>query len=71
MCIRDRLYVYFNQDTYTYVKTMTVILMVCYKVIDGFADVYEDVYKRQEQKNCCRSWDLNFSCMGGKRTRCV
>ena len=40
------LYVYFNQDTYTYVKTMTVILMVCYKVIDGFADVYEAEFQR-------------------------
>lgn len=40
------LYVLFNRDTYTWVKTMTVLLMVCYKVIDGFADVYEAEFQR-------------------------
>lgn len=41
------LYVFFNRDTYTYVKAMTVLLMVCYKVIDGFADVYEAEFQRE------------------------
>ncbi|MEG1576554.1 MAG: lipopolysaccharide biosynthesis protein [Clostridium sp.] len=31
---------------YTYVKAMTVFLMVIYKVIDGFADAYEAEFQR-------------------------
>lgn len=33
-------------DGYTYEKAMTVFLMVCYKVIDGFADTYEAEFQR-------------------------
>lgn len=44
-------YVLFNRfvlrDSYTYIKSMTVFLMVCYKVIDGFADVYEAEFQRE------------------------
>lgn len=39
-------YVFANRDTYTWVKAATVFLMVCYKVIDGFADVYEAEFQR-------------------------
>lgn len=38
-------YVLINPD-YTWVKASTVFLMVCYKVIDGFADVYEAEFQR-------------------------
>lgn len=37
-------YVWWNG--YSYVKAMTVFLMVCYKVIDGFADVLEAEFQR-------------------------
>lgn len=40
------LYVFAHGGTYTYVKAMTVFLMVCYKVIDGFADAYEAEFQR-------------------------
>lgn len=39
-------YVFWNRDSYTFVKAATVFLMVCYKVIDGFADVYEAEFQR-------------------------
>lgn len=39
-------YVFANRGTYTWVKAATVFLMVCYKVIDGFADVYEAEFQR-------------------------
>jgi len=39
-------YVFLNRDSYTWVKAATVFLMVCYKVIDGFADVYEAEFQR-------------------------
>lgn len=40
------LYLFYNRGGYSYVKTMTVFLMVCYKVIDGFADTYEAEFQR-------------------------
>lgn len=40
------LYVALNRDEYTWVKAATVFLMVAYKVIDGFADVYEAEFQR-------------------------
>lgn len=40
------LYLFYNRNDYSYLKTMTVFLMVCYKVIDGFADTYEAEFQR-------------------------
>lgn len=40
------LYVAAHGGTYTREKAMTVFLMVCYKVIDGFADAYEAEFQR-------------------------
>ncbi|NBI70445.1 lipopolysaccharide biosynthesis protein [Clostridiaceae bacterium] len=39
-------YVFLNRDSYTWVKAATIFLMVCYKVADGFADVYEAEFQR-------------------------
>lgn len=39
-------YVFLNRDEYTWVKAATVFLMVAYKVIDGFADVFEAEFQR-------------------------
>lgn len=39
-------YVFCHRDSYTFVKAATVFLMVAYKVIDGFADVYEAEFQR-------------------------
>lgn len=39
-------YVFLHRDSYTWVKAATVFLMVAYKVIDGFADVYEAEFQR-------------------------
>lgn len=39
-------YVFLHRDSYTFVKAATVFLMVAYKVIDGFADVYEAEFQR-------------------------
>jgi O-antigen/teichoic acid export membrane protein len=39
-------YVVFLNRDYTWGKGATVFLMVCYKVIDGFADVYEAEFQR-------------------------
>ena len=40
------LYAAAHGGTYTREKAMTVFLMVCYKVIDGFADAYEAEFQR-------------------------
>lgn len=39
-------FVFINRDSYSSVKIMTVLLMVAYKVIDGFADAYEAEFQR-------------------------
>lgn len=39
-------FVLFNMGTYSSSKMMVVFLMVCYKVIDGYADVYEAEFQR-------------------------
>lgn len=40
-------YVTAHGGVYTRQKAMTVFLMVCYKVIDGFADAYEAEFQRE------------------------
>ena len=42
----ENAYVAAHGGTYTREKAMTVFLMVCYKVIDGFADAYEAEFQR-------------------------
>lgn len=39
-------FVFLNRDSYSSVKIATVLLMVAYKVIDGFADAYEAEFQR-------------------------
>lgn len=39
-------YVFLNRDSYTQVKAAVVFLMVAYKVMDGFADVFEAEFQR-------------------------
>ncbi|MDO5387274.1 MAG: lipopolysaccharide biosynthesis protein [Pseudomonadota bacterium] len=39
-------YIFLNRDSYSFVKAATIFLMVAYKVIDGFADVYEAEFQR-------------------------
>lgn len=39
-------FVFFNREHYSSIKIMTVLLMVAYKVIDGFADAYEAEFQR-------------------------
>ena len=39
-------YILIKSDGYTFEKAWVIFLMVCYKVIDGFADVYEAEFQR-------------------------